>query len=53
MPLAQERATFSGAHYHTDGRRAALFFVLRPLSLSDIDILDWEPIVEGDSHARE
>jgi hypothetical protein len=53
VPLAQERATFSGAHYHTDGRRAVMFFVLRPLSLSDIDILDWEPIVEGDSHARE
>ncbi|MGO4415830.1 hypothetical protein SAMN05216321_113183 [Cupriavidus sp. OV038] len=53
VPLAQERATFSGAHYHTDGRRAVMFFVLRPLSLSDIDILDWEPIVEGESHARE
>lgn len=50
---AQEQATFSGAHYHTDGRRAVMFFVLRPLSLSDIDILDWEPIVEGDAHARE
>ncbi|MGO4281467.1 LssY C-terminal domain-containing protein [Cupriavidus sp. RAF20_2] len=53
VPLAQERATFSGAHYHTDGRRAVMFFVLRPLSLSDIDILDWEPIVEGESHASE
>ena len=30
----------------SDGLRAVLFFVTRPLSLSDVDILDWEPLLQ-------
>lgn len=31
--------------YHTDGLRAVMFFITRPLSLSDVDILDWVPLL--------
>jgi len=37
----QPRVTFSGARYFTDGLRAILFFAIRPLSLSDVELLDW------------
>ena len=30
--------------YRTDGLLAVLFFITRPLSLSDIEILDWYPL---------
>ena len=32
--------------YYTDGLRAVLFFVTRPLTLSDVQILDWEPLLQ-------
>ena len=31
--------------YHTDGLRAVVFVITRPLSLSDVDILDWVPLL--------
>ena len=34
------------ASYHSDGLRAVLFFVTRPLTLSDIELLDWVPALE-------
>lgn len=37
------RDSLGGASYHTDGLRAVLFLVTRPLSLSDIQVLDWYP----------
>lgn len=40
---SQAQATFSGAHYFSDGLRAVLFFATRPLSLSEVEMLDWEP----------
>jgi hypothetical protein len=50
----QPRTTLSGAHYHTDGLRAVLFFATRPLSLSDVEILDWVPYMERrEAAARE
>ncbi len=33
-------------NYHSDGLRAVLFFVTRPLSLADAEILDWVPALE-------
>jgi len=42
----QPRTTFSGARYHTDGLRAVLFLATRPLSLSDVEFLDWAPYLE-------
>ena len=33
-------------YYTTDGLRAVLFFVTRPLALSDIEILDWVPLLQ-------
>ncbi len=35
-----------GISYHSDGLRAVLFFVTRPLSLADVEILDWAPALE-------
>ena len=32
--------------YHTDGLRAVMFIITRPLSLSDIKILDWVPLLQ-------
>ncbi len=43
---ASPRSAFDGARYHTDGLRAVLFFATRPLSLSDVEILDWVPYLE-------
>jgi len=37
----QPQVTFSGARFYTDGLRAILFFAIRPLSLSDVELLDW------------
>ncbi len=37
------RTTLGGARYHTDGLRAVLFLATRPLSLSDVEFLDWAP----------
>jgi hypothetical protein len=33
-----------GDPYYTDGLRAVLFFEPRPYSLSEIEVLDWEPV---------
>ncbi|SAK49988.1 hypothetical protein AWB78_01048 [Caballeronia calidae] len=48
-PLSQPRTTLDGAPYHTDGLRAVLFFATRPLSLSDIQFVDWVPYLQPDS----
>ncbi len=40
---SQTRVTFEGASFYTDGLRALLFFAIRPLSLSDVEFLDWVP----------
>ena len=42
----QPRTALDGARYHTDGLRAVLFFATRPLSLSDVEFLDWVPYLE-------
>jgi len=36
----------SGATYHTDGLRAVLMFEQRPVSLSEIEFLGWERLVD-------
>jgi len=36
----------SNSRYHTDGLRAVLFFVTRPLAISDIEFLDWVPVLQ-------
>ncbi|HEY5780955.1 MAG TPA: LssY C-terminal domain-containing protein [Lysobacter sp.] len=40
------RGAFEGARYYTDGLRAVMYFATRPLSLSDVEILDWVPFLE-------
>ena len=42
----QPRTTLGGARYYTDGLRATLFLATRPLSLSDVELLDWAPYLE-------
>ena len=32
--------------YHSDGLRAVFFIITRPLSLSDVEILDWVPAID-------
>lgn len=57
----QERSSLNGARYFTDGLRAVMFFVTRPLSIADLEILDWVPLgqpaktdaTEKDQHAAE
>ena len=42
----ETRHSLDGARYYTDGLRAVLFLVTRPLSLSDLEILDWHPYIK-------
>jgi len=46
VPRTLPENTDSATRYHTDGLRAVLFFVTRPLALSDIEILDWVPVLQ-------
>jgi len=45
VPAAQPRALAGGGSYYTDGRRAVLFLATRPLAFSDVELLDWEPVL--------
>jgi hypothetical protein len=38
----EPRSTPSGGTYHTDGLRAVLFFDWEPVSIEQIEFLDWE-----------
>ncbi len=42
----ESRGSVGGGSYQTDGLRTVLFFVTRPLSLSDIEILNWHPALK-------
>ena len=44
--VTQPRASLAGSEYYTDGLRAVMFFVTRPLALSDIQLLNWVPYLE-------
>ena len=46
VPRAAPRATADGGSYFTDGRRAVLFFTTRPLAFSEVQFLDWEPVLD-------
>jgi hypothetical protein len=46
VPRTPAENTDSDRRYHTDGLRAVLFFVTRPLAISEIEILDWVPILQ-------
>ncbi len=35
-----------GGRYFTDGRRVALFLSTRPRTFADVEVLDWEPILQ-------
>jgi hypothetical protein len=43
-PTEDERTNLTGDSYYTDGLRAVLFFEPRPYSLSELEVLDWEPV---------
>jgi hypothetical protein len=45
VPAAQPHKMADGGTYYTDGRRAVLFLVTRPLAFSDVKLLDWEPVI--------
>jgi hypothetical protein len=42
----ESRSSLGGARYQTDGLRTVLFFITRPLSLSEIEILNWHPALK-------
>ena len=42
----ESRSSLGDTSYQTDGLRAVLFFVTRPQSLSNIEFLDWHPILK-------
>jgi hypothetical protein len=42
----QPAEQFQASHYATDDLRAVMFFTTRPLALSDIELLDWDPYLE-------
>ena len=44
VPADHPRAMAGGDSYYTDGRRVALFLGTRPLTISDVEVLDWEPL---------
>jgi len=41
----EARSSLDGS-YQTDGLRAVLFLATRPLSLSDLELLDWNPLLQ-------
>ncbi|WP_199229433.1 LssY C-terminal domain-containing protein [Azospirillum sp. TSO22-1] len=43
----QPPTAFSGARYQSDGLRAVMFFATRPIGLSEVEFLDWEPYLDG------
>jgi hypothetical protein len=45
-PRVHPRATLNGVSYYTDGLRAVMFFATRPLSFSNVQILDWVPYLQ-------
>ena len=45
VSVDQPRVLASGERYFTDGRRAVLFLGTRPLTISDVEVLDWEPLL--------
>jgi len=49
------RPSLGGASYFTDGIRTVMFFVTRPRSISEVEILDWYPIIKlrDEESARE
>lgn len=42
----EPRQSLDNTAYHTDGLRAVLFLTTRPLSLSDLEVLDWYPALK-------
>ena len=44
VPADHPRALAKGDSYYTDGRRVVLFLGTRPLTISDVEVLDWEPL---------
>jgi LssY C-terminus len=40
----EPQTNLTGDPWYTDGLRAVLFFDPRPYSLSDLEVLDWEPV---------
>jgi hypothetical protein len=45
-PQGHPRTTLNGGRYYTDGLRAVMFFATRPLSFTNVEMLDWVPYLE-------
>ena len=46
VSVEQRRNHPGDFNYHTDGLRAVFFLVTRPLSLPDVEVLDWVPALD-------
>jgi hypothetical protein len=40
------RSALAGSKYYTDGIRTVMFFVTRPRAISEVEILDWYPLIK-------
>ncbi len=47
VPADRPRSLREGSHYFTDGRRVALFISTRPRTFADVEILQWEPVLQS------
>jgi len=46
-PPTRPHRNLTGDPYYTDGLRAVLLFERRPVSLAEIEVLEWEPLVQA------
>jgi hypothetical protein len=53
VPTEQPRPLPDKARYYTDGLRAVLFFATRPLTFSDVEVLEWESLPHPPAAAQE
>lgn len=57
VPAAHSRQMPGAGSYFTDGKRVVLFLGTRPLTFSDVEVLDWEPVPQvpavGPPHVRD
>lgn len=46
VETARSTGAATDSRYSTDGLRAVMFFLSRPRAISDVEILDWDPVLK-------
>jgi hypothetical protein len=52
VPRARPRPSADDSGYYTDGMRAVLFVGTRPRAFSEVEVLDWEPVLQEHAAAE-